>query len=81
MKKIIYIGLLCLTYLTTFAQEAEQIELDSYGTLIFRKNTKNIEYYESQINFWEKKAKQNKNDANAWFNYFAATKCIPHTNL
>lgn len=75
MKKLIYIGLLCLTYLTTFAQEAEQIDLGPYGTLIVRTNKKPIEYYVSQINVWEKKVKQNKKDANAWLNYFAATKC------
>jgi formylglycine-generating enzyme required for sulfatase activity len=75
MKKLIYIGLLCLTYLTTFAQEAEQIDLGPYGTLIVRTNKKPIEYYVSQINVWGKKVKQNKKDANAWLNYFAATKC------
>lgn len=75
MKKLIYIGLLCLTYLTTFAQEAEQIDLGPYGTLIVRTNKKPIEYYESQIKLWKKKVKQNNKDANAWLNYFAATKC------
>ena len=73
MKKLIYIGLLCLTYLTTFAQEAEQIDLGPYGNI--RTNKKPIEYFESQIKLWEKKVKQNNKDANAWLNYFAATKC------
>jgi len=75
MKKCIYIALLCLTSWTVFAQEAEQIDLGPYGTLIVRTNKKPIEYYESQIKAWEKKVKQNNKDANAWLNYFAATKC------
>ena len=75
MKKCIYIALLCLTTWTIFAQEAEQIDLGPYGTLIVRTNKKPIEYYETQIKLWEKKVHQNKKDANAWLNYFAATKC------
>ena len=73
MKKLIYIGLLCLTYLATFAQEAEQIDLGPYGTYWF-KNEKSLEYFETQINIWEKKVLQNKKDANAWLNLFCATK-------
>ena len=74
MKKCIYIALLCLTSWTVFAQEAEQIDLGPYGTLVVRTNKKPIEYYETQIKLWEKRVKQNKKDANAWLNYFAATK-------
>ena len=74
MKKCIYIALLCLTSWTVFAQEAEQIDLGPYGTLVVRTNKKPIEYYETQIKLWEKKVHQNKKDANAWLNYFAATK-------
>jgi formylglycine-generating enzyme required for sulfatase activity len=73
MKKLIYIGLLCLTYLTTFGQEAEQIDLGPYGTYWF-KNEKSLEYFETQIKLWEKKVLQNKKDANAWLNLFCATK-------
>ncbi len=75
MKKCIYIALLCLTSWTIFAQEAEQIDLGPYGTLVVRTNKKPIEYYETQMKLWEKKVHQNKKDANAWLNYFAATKC------
>ena len=75
MKKIINSVLFCLIYVVAVAQEAEQIDLGPYGTLQVRTNKKPIEYFETQIKLWEKKIKQNKNDANAWFNYFAATKC------
>ena len=67
--------MLCLTSFTMFAQEAEQIDLGPYGTLLVRTNKKPIEYYETQMKLWEKKVHQNKKDANAWLNYFAATKC------
>ena len=66
--------MLCVTSFTMFAQEPEQIELGPYGTLVVRTNKKPIEYYETQIKLWEKRVKQNKKDANAWLNYFAATK-------
>ncbi len=75
MKKLINSVLFCLICLVAVAQEAEQIDLGSYGTLVFNTNTKTIEYYETQIKLWEKKVNQNKKDANAWYNYFAATKC------
>ena len=81
MKKCIYIALLCLTSWTVFAQEAEQIDLGPYGTLVVRKNKKPIEYFESQIKLWEKKVHQNKKDANTWLNYFAATKCAYQMEL
>ena len=81
MKKCIYIALLCLTTWTVFAQEAEQIDLGPYGTLVVRTNKKPIEYYETQIKLWEKKVHQNKKDANAWLNYFAATKCAYQIEL
>jgi hypothetical protein len=74
MKKCIYIALLCLTSWTIFAQEAEQIDLGPYGTLVVRTNKKPLEYFETQMKLWEKKVHQNKKDANAWLNYFAATK-------
>ena len=67
--------MLCVTSFTMFAQEAEQIELGPYGTLLVRTNKKPIEYYETQMKLWEKKVHQNKKDANAWLNYFSATKC------
>ena len=75
MKKLIYIGMMCVFALTAFAQEPEQIDLGPYGTLVVRTNKKPIEYFETQMKLWEKKVKQNKKDANAWLNYFAATKC------
>ena len=81
MKKCIYIALLCLTSWTVFAQEAEQIDLGSYGTLLVRTNKKPIEYFETQMKLWEKKVKQNNKDANAWLNYFAVTKYLNHIDL
>ena len=81
MKKFIYIALLCVTSFTTFAQEPEQIELGSYGTLLVRTNKKPIEYFETQMKLWEKKVKQNNKDANAWLNYFAVTKYLNHIDL
>ena len=76
MKKCIYIALLCLTSWTIFAQEPEQIDLGPYGgTIVIGNNKKQTEYFETQIKLWEKKVHQNKKDANAWLNYFAATKC------
>lgn len=67
--------MMCVFALTAFAQEPEQIDLGPYGTLVVRTNKKPIEYFETQIKLWEKRVKQNKKDANAWLNYFAATKC------
>lgn len=67
--------MMCVFALTAFAQEPEQIELGPNGTLEVRTNKKPIEYFETQIKLWEKKVKQDKKDANAWLNYFAATKC------
>ena len=81
MKKCIYIALLCLTSWTVFAQEAEQIDLGPYGTLLVRTNKKPIEYFETQMKLWEKKVKQNNKDANAWLNYFAVTKYLNHIDL
>jgi formylglycine-generating enzyme required for sulfatase activity len=81
MKKCIYIALLCLTSWTIFAQEAEQIDLGPYGTLVVRTNKKPLEYFETQMKLWEKKVHQNKKDANAWLNYFAVTKYLNHVDL
>ena len=67
--------MMCVFALTAFAQEPEQIDLGPYGTLVVRTNKKPIEYFETQMKLWEKKVKQDKKDANAWLNYFAATKC------
>lgn len=66
--------MMCVFAFTAFAQEPEQIELGPNGTLVVRTNKKPIEYFETQIKLWEKKVKQDKKDANAWLNYFAATK-------
>ncbi len=75
MKKLIYIGMMCVFAFTAFAQEPEQIDLGPYGgTIVIGNNKKQTEYFETQIKLWEKKVKQNKKDANAWLNYFAATK-------
>lgn len=75
MKKLIYIGMMCVFALTAFAQEPEQIDLGPYGgSIVIGNNKKQTEYFETQIKLWEKKVKQNKKDANAWLNYFAATK-------
>lgn len=73
--------MLCVTSFTIFAQEPEQIDLGPYGTLLVRTNKKPIEYFETQMKLWEKKVKQNKKDANAWLNYFAATKCAYQIEL
>ena len=74
MKKLIYIGMMCLFAIAAIAQEAEQIDLGPYGVLNVRINKKTIEYFETQIKLWEKKVHQNKKDANAWLNLFNATK-------
>jgi formylglycine-generating enzyme required for sulfatase activity len=81
MKKLIYIGMMCVFAIAAFAQEAEQIDLGPYGNLLVRTNKKPIEYYETQMKLWEKKVHQNKKDANAWLNYFAATKCAYQMEL
>lgn len=66
--------MMCVFAIAAIAQEAEQIDLGPYGVLNVRTNKKTIEYFETQIKLWEKKVHQNKKDANAWLNYFAATK-------
>jgi len=81
MKKLIYIGMMCVFALSAFAQEPEQIELGPNGTLVVRTNKKTIEYFETQMKLWEKKVHQNKKDENAWLNYFAATKCAYQMEL
>lgn len=74
MKKLIYIGMMCVFALTAFAQEPEQIDLGLIESFYYSKNFRDISYYEKQILLWEKKVSKNKKDANAWLNYFAATK-------
>jgi formylglycine-generating enzyme required for sulfatase activity len=74
MKKLIYIGMMCVFALTAFAQEPEQIDLGLIESFYYNKNFRDISYYEKQILLWEKKVSKNKKDANAWLNYFAATK-------
>ena len=67
--------MMCVFALTAFSQEPEQIDLGpNGGTIVIGNNKKQTEYFETQIKLWEKKVKQNKKDANAWLNYFAATK-------
>lgn len=66
--------MMCVFAIAAIAQEAEQIDLGPYGVLNVRTNKKTIEYFEAQIKLWKKKVHQNKKDANAWLNYFAATK-------
>ncbi len=67
--------MMCVFAIAAFAQEAEQIDLGPYGgTIVIGSNKKPTEYFETQIKLWEKRVKQNKKDANAWMNYFAATK-------
>lgn len=68
MKKII-IGIFCFTALQLHAQKPEKVES-------IAREQREISWYEQQQKLWKAETVKNKKNANAWYNYYSATRAL-----